>query len=373
MSALFLQGPHKIQDYLDAYDLDRSRPHLSPELHKPNDYYGHMHHLRQYAQENDAVDCTLEHGFGSPASMIWEVDQKAPFASHWVMSEQRVAKILARTPKWSIAIGPYLHYAPAALDEDNFAKEKKRLGRSLLVFPAHSTHFNRVQFDAQRFIGKIKEISQNYDTVRLCLYWADLDGSFAEICQSEGWEIVCAGHIYDTHFLPRLKSLLSLSEGIVYNTFGTQVAYAAMMNKAQFHVPLDWSLEINSKGRVIDKQEDYDQTIFQGMAEFSKLCGNLGAHSLERSVSQMHKRFCGLASLRSPVELKALFKLNRSIQRIANRQGAEFQALALQRLDFEEESCFELYREEILRQQLNQDYFQSFSAELKTYLNLELF
>ncbi len=373
MKTHFLTGHHTIRDYFEAYDLRHNRPHLTQEKHKSNDYYGHMEILRHYSGFLDSPECSIEHGFSSPASFIWEVDQKAPFASHWVMTEQRVAKIIHNIQKWSIAIGPFIHYAPLALDSDLLTNEKKRLGKSLLLFPAHSTHFNHVKFDSEKFISRIKSISHNYDSIRCCLYWADLESPFARCCEAEGWEIVNAGHLYDSQFLSRLKTLLYLCDGIVYNSFGTQVAYAALLNKPQLHIPLDWSVKIDDAGRFISKQEYYNQVIFDGMAEFSNFHSLLDRDNLNRPVSNYLNRFCGLSSLRSPNELRDLFRLNQQIQSIYLRSKVEFNPTLLQRLDFDDQQSFDLYREELFRNQINENFFEQFSDKLKIYLNKDLF
>lgn len=373
MKTEFLIGTHTLAQYQEAYDLSLKRPHLSTEAHKPNDYYGHITHLKNYCQFEGEGYCTLEHGFGSPASLIWEVDLASPYSSHWVMSEQRVEKIKAKTNKWTLAVGPYVHYAPLLLNQEQIDNESKRLGRSLLVFPAHSTHHNKVLFDASLLFSKIQSLAQDYDSVRCCLYWADFDSEFAEMCQAQGWEIVTAGHIYDPGFLARLKTLMYLSSAIAYNTFGTHVAYAAMMNKPQVHLEMPWDIEIGQAGHIIHAQENYSNLILKGMSEFTDLHQCKLTPSGLRTPSVDLKRFCGLASLRSPSELKQLFELNRQIQQIAFSKKASFNPDQLQRLDFDDEHNFELYREEFFRQQLNREYFQKFAKALPIYMNKDLF
>lgn len=373
MNIEFLRGPHTPQQYQEAYDLSRTRLHLTQEAHKPNDYYGHMTHLKKYCQYENETYCTLEHGFGSPASLIWDVDLQSPYASHWVMSEQRVEKIKSKTKKWTLAIGPYLHYTPMLLTSQELELEHKRLGRSLLVFPAHSTHHNKVLFDAVQLFEKINLVAKNYDTVRCCLYWADFESEFAQLCLAQGWEIVTAGHIYDPGFLPRLKTIMYVSDAIAYNTFGTHVAYSTMMNKAQVHLEMPWDIEIGQSGKVIDSQENYSTMILKGMSEFTDLHSCKWNDQKLQEPSLDLKRFCGLSSLRSPTELKQLFELNRQIQQIAFHQKSAFEPDQLQRLDFDNDEYFELYREEFYRQQLNREYYQKYASALPIYMNKDLF
>ena len=132
------------------------------------------------------------------------------------------------------AIGPHIAYANHAYDEKKIIEEKDRLGKNLLVFPAHSIQGLDANYDIEEFINKIKIIGEDFDSIRICLFWKDiLEGKYKHYLNDE-FELVTAGNFYDPMFLPRLKTIIETSTVTMSNSLGTHVGYCVFMNKPHY-------------------------------------------------------------------------------------------------------------------------------------------
>lgn len=131
-------------------------------------------------------------------------------------------------------IGAPFFYAKGILDDQEVKKEKERLGKNLLVFPSHETHFSTVSYDNNELIERLNEQKGNFDTIRICLYWKDILKGEHKFYQEKGFECVCSGHIFDPYFLRRQKSLFGIADCIYCNDFGSHVGYSLFCNKPCF-------------------------------------------------------------------------------------------------------------------------------------------
>ena len=155
------------------------------------------------------------------------------------------------------AVGPYIAYVQSALSDDKLKLERERLGKNLLVFPAHSIRGLKAVYDINLFCEEIKKISKEYDSVRVCLYWKDVLLGTAEIYQNYGFEVVTAGHYYDPMFMPRLKSIIETSSMTMSNKIGTNIGYCIYLNKSHLLLKTKVDTEkIGSDGKFAEKEQD---------------------------------------------------------------------------------------------------------------------
>jgi hypothetical protein len=219
----------------ELYELSKFNPVENPDLHPYNDYYGHASILKKYLNlpADYQFKAVIEH---SPAytEKFYDPHMNSKIQAMFVVSSFRAAQISSRFNKTVFAIGPYIHYAPHLLDKEALEKEKKRLGKNLLVFPAHSVTNYRLSFDVPALIQKIKQIGKDFDTIRISLGWQNILDGDAEIYIKNGFEIVTAGNIMNQMFLSRLKSIIELATMTVSNIIGTQIGYCVIWNKPHF-------------------------------------------------------------------------------------------------------------------------------------------
>ncbi len=216
----------------DLIQMAAERGMVTSERHHPNDFYGHARTFKKLVGQPDdyALKVSIPHGVRYDGK-FWEHDFHKDFSIGFVSSPFRADLLRGRVPGRIVSVGPLIHYAASALGPDAFAKASKILGRTLLVFPAHSTHLSEVNYSVQELISRIADLGRSFQSIVVCLYWKDILSGIAASYQSAGFKVVTAGHIYDPLFLPRLRSLIELSSMTVSNRQGTHVGYCLHLGK----------------------------------------------------------------------------------------------------------------------------------------------
>lgn len=210
---------------------------FSTESHTPNDFYGHATIIKKFL--NIPVEYqfkfVIEHGV-TLSKQINNLELDSSLSSYLTFSKYRT-KVLKQSGKLSHSIGPYIYYSNHYLTREQLKNEKKRLGRCLLVLPSHSTLDIQANYDIERFCREIQKMGKNFQSIVICLYWKDILHGADKIYKLHGFECVTAGHILDPNFLPRLKSIIELSDFTISNDPGTHVGYCILMNKPHLIIP----------------------------------------------------------------------------------------------------------------------------------------
>lgn len=230
--------PFKNIDYLSRDFTFEQLKSISTDYSEAN-FYGDYFVLKNYSGISFPIlppkKFTIQHGIIFFPSN-WEDMKKDAINLMW-------SKIVASdfNKKYScnraIPIGCPFFYSDFLLTESEIKKERLRLGTNLLAFPMHSTHWTTTKFNKKSFIQLLKEQKKIFNSVRVCLYWKDIQNGEAELYLREGFECVSCGHIFDPYFLPRLKSLIRISDATISNSLGSQAGYSIFMNKPHWIVP----------------------------------------------------------------------------------------------------------------------------------------
>lgn len=206
--------------------------HLVPEEFSQNSLYGISKTIKQYAgiQPKKKLLAPIEHGCYLDDSGAPDDD---PFARAIItFSEFRKEVISKYTERKVLPIGPYIHYAEL-IDIEILKDYKKKLGKTLLFFPAHSTHLIKTSFNHLQAIEWLRRVAKDhqFESVLICFYWKDCRPEIVELYLNAGFHCTTAGHIYDWNFLNRLKSIIWLSDVTASNAIGTHIGYCIYMNR----------------------------------------------------------------------------------------------------------------------------------------------
>lgn len=284
-------------------DLSKHVSMFSPytnEFQKTNDWYGHASTFKKYLDlpNNYVFNCVIEHGmyFSDQVADI-ELESKLPFFLTY--SPYRVNIFKNKYGLRAYAIGPFIRYSRNYLTKRQLRSEKKRLGKTILYFPSHSSMGITDNYNQETSIEKIKGISKGFDTIRICMYWKDVLSGKHLFYQNLGFECVTAGHILDPLFLPRLKSIIQTSDLTISNDASSPLSYSIYMNKPHIIFYQRPNIFKTNYYRTIMqsywKSEPYKEII----SEFSKI---------EFSITSKQRRlmniFCGLNSTKSKERLK---------------------------------------------------------------------
>lgn len=201
------------------------------EIHPSNDWYGHAKILKKFLNlpENYQFKFILEHGVYLTKQVdSLDIESNLPTIITYCDYRQRILK---KYRDHVFSIGPFIHYAKSHLSAEETIKEKRRLRKCLLVFPAHSSFQIGIEYNIHTLCKKIKKMGKDFDTIRVCLYWADILLGRHKIYQEYQFQCVTAGHMLDPNFLPRLKSIIETSDLTVSNIPGTHVGYSVYLGK----------------------------------------------------------------------------------------------------------------------------------------------
>lgn len=279
------------------------------EIYLSNNFYGIANSLNNYSRYNFKIKACIEHGLyiGNHTD---EFETRNDFIPSIITFSNYRKKIIQKVSnKLVFTIGPYIHYANELLSEEDYIDEKKKIGKNLLVIPTHSIENINFNYNLEQFVQKIKSVKDEYefDTVNICLYWADICRGLDKIYIKNGFNIVTAGYRDDIKFLSRLKTLIKLSDLTMSNGVGTHVGYCVYLNRP--HYIMNQHINIVTKNRkYYDKEfmnrdfessEKIQQEIYE---KFRKVQFNITNDQWE-----LCNKYWGFDKIKSSVELKFIF------------------------------------------------------------------
>lgn len=238
-----------------SYDIPELKTN---EICTQNDFYYNAQVLKDYCnlKSDYQIKAALEHATYMGSDYYWDADINHNLPAVIMQGIMRKAILEKVTDKEIFSIGTYIQYAKPFYAKEKFNKIKKELGKTLLVFPMHSTHWVNLEFNIKDFIDEIKRISKDFDTVMICMYWKDILKNAHSPYQKEGFKIVSAGHIYNKNFLPRLRTIIELSDLVCSNDVGSYVGQAIALNRPVYLYKQDYSF--NSTNKEMDDGSEYD-------------------------------------------------------------------------------------------------------------------
>ena len=209
---------------MNLRELCRDRPLVTRELHPQNAFYGHDEVLRRYTGWSGPLKVAIEHGVFM-SDYVWQVDVDTRLPMFLCASPERARKYTAKSPRRAraVPIGPMISYAAA------LSKAQPSTAKTLVAFPAHSTHHIAAEFDTKSFADLLEREGKRFDRVVVCMYWRDLLAGRDRIYAERGFELTSAGHSYDPEFAFRLVEILRGASAIVTNEVGTCVIYAVTL------------------------------------------------------------------------------------------------------------------------------------------------
>lgn len=294
------------------FEYDKLAKNISPFFY-PNEiqFYGFNHVISKYLGLSSLKSrVTNEHGF---IFSTFASDQYIKNDIILTFSDYREEQLKKQyLDKLNIIkIGPYIHYADSLLSREEKDEIKKEIGKTLLVFPFHSIDGVLSSFDTDVFIENIEDykIKNKFDTVLVCLYWKDIQIGRAENYIRKGYKVTTAGHINDSFFLNRLRSIIELADFVLSNEIGSYIAYCLCLKK---EIRL-----INQKSKVTDEKgneehinkinflkiEDHMISYYQIQ---EKLMSIFSVENMTEEDKVFANDFFGLNYLRSSSELRKL-------------------------------------------------------------------
>lgn len=299
-------------DILNYQSIAQPLPKCYYEILTDNNFFGIGWCLRKYVGTNERyIQALSEHGyfFGTYVQEMEKITFAKKLLTFSDIRKEHIEAVVK--DKEVIPIGPYIHYAPDYYNEKKFIEEKKKLGKTLLVFFCHSGTGESVSFDIDVIIEKINSIRKYIDTVVVSLFWSDINNEIEKKLKDEGFLIFSSGHRYDYYFLSRLKTMIKLADITMSNFIGTHLAYCSYMNKPHWIVRQDISVKaLNGIGAAnvtigekivkdpISQQEQ--EELYQAFADYSAI--------LTEVQKTICNKFFGFSYIRSVEGMKSILK-----------------------------------------------------------------
>jgi len=283
-------------------DLSADREQHSPERHSPNDFYGHAATIKSFAglAPRSSLGLYIQHGVRFDLG-YWQHDFNPAHRVGFVPSEWRVEVLMPQLDIRLFAIGPYIHYARPIWSAAEIERERAKLGRTLLVFPTHSTHWIDMDYDVDAFIERVRAVASGFDSVLVCLYWKDVLRGVGKRYSERGLPCITAGHIFDPLFLPRLRTAIELSDATFSNELGTQLGYSVCLGRPhqllRSEVKRSTGVERMLKESTADTRQDQERFT----AEFAAPPSAITPGQME-----LVRKFWGVGSERTAGELRVI-------------------------------------------------------------------
>ena len=264
--------------------------------------YGHAYQLKQYAgiDSNKLINAIIRHGMNigniQPAEVECShlVDKVITYSEYDKERTERVTSFKA------IPIGPYIAYAQEYCTQEELLAERRKNGRTLLVFPSHGIAGLDIRYDMEIFCEEIDQVAKDFDTVMVCLYYHDVHVGMDKFYKKRGYKVVCAGSGLDKYFLSRLRMIFQLSDAVIGNVYTTGLAYALYFDKPVYVFRQEVGFD-NSGGNnctQLERITDVEQ-------EFYEITSDKNFGNLEKQ-KEWGKYYFGLDEVKSKEELAAL-------------------------------------------------------------------
>ena len=291
------------------YDIDNMNLKIveliTSEYVKQNDFYRNAYWIKKYCgmDVHDYIPAAIEHACYMGEDYYCDADLNHDYKSIITLSDKRENVLKRHTDKRIFKIGPGIAYSDFFDSLEKMEIIKKEYGKTLLVFPSHSTDFVLMEYDFDLFLEEIRKIAINFDTVNICLHYSDLLNGNYKIYKDAGFNLVSAGHMYDKWFLPRLKELLYCCDLIMSNDVGSYVGQGALLGKGSFLYKQEYFIKSNEEYIEEYRMRKKDITYNNLFSLFSNPDG-----IITKKQFKMIDYVWGISYIKSKEELRELLK-----------------------------------------------------------------
>lgn len=299
-------------DLFDYKQIAQPLPKCYYEICTDNNCFGIGWSIRQYiGSKKNFINALVEHGYfwGTYVHEMEKITFAPKILTFGAVRKKHIEAVVRQ--REAIPIGPYIHYAPDYYDETKFAKEKEKLGKTLLVFFSHSGTGESVSFDLDYLIEKINSIRKEFQTVVISVFWSDINHEVEKRLQKEGYLIFSSGHRYDYYFLSRLKTMIKLSDATMSNFASTHIAYCSCLNKPHWIVRQEIEIKalnaIGAANLAIDEKMAKDPSNQQEQEELYEAFAEYTPFLTEKQKNVCDKYF-GLSYIRNEDEMKEILR-----------------------------------------------------------------
>lgn len=170
-----------------------------------------------------------------------------------------------------IPLGPIILGARNFYSKSELKNIKRKLGKTLLVFPMHSWPGVKNEFDEDELVMEIERLKPLFDTVLVCLYYMDIRNEKHKPFLDKGYTIVCNGSRFDYNFISRHRDIIELSDVTMSNGIGTHIGYSIALNRPHYYFKQNMHQKIEEAYSAESLEQEFRVGFEQ---EFVKMFGS---------------------------------------------------------------------------------------------------
>jgi len=343
---------------LKGHELNEGGTFGTNRLASESLFYGHLKALVEYAgldysDRYRLVFPNIEHGIGWLQRVPNNVNQ--PFV-HCAIAQggyrkKAICSLRRGMPLYTV--GPYVHYAPQYYTDSVIEEIKAFLGRTLLIFPAHTYELSDVTYGKERFVDTVMQRwATSFDSVLVSAYWHDADDEVFSLFEKAGARVVSSGLREDPLFISRLKTLITLSDAVAGNALGTHIGYCEYLNKPFYMIDGDAAVIADTGNAFKSEEERQLDEVFRTASDLYKADGDSALRL------KFYRRYWGGSdAIKSPEEIRCMIGISEDVLRMSHGVVAEFARVTRSLLEEagREESDEGIMRYRLLSQALERD------------------
>lgn len=264
--------------------------------------YGLRYLLEKYGGYKKHLNIEVEHFPGTYQLKNISEYKDNDACALFVCSNNRAEFLKKYTNKLIFDIGPSIAYAKNIYSDFELRAIKRVLGKTLCIYPTHSLSSTEWEKKDAEFIKYVKQIRDqyNYDTVLVSMYYVGINRGEHIKYQKEGFVIVSAGHSLNFDFNDLMRTIIQLSDYVVFQSYASAVGYCIYFNVPLTLYKQDEMKYIVDKGseREAVSEEKVNDILIQLYNTFS---------NYDESISEAKRDLCnniyGYESIKSQSEI----------------------------------------------------------------------
>jgi len=321
MFGLSLEETLAQQENLEA--LAAEYPPKEDEIFPGNLFYGIDHIIKAYAgfPEDYALKVIIPHGVALTDNKVWFKELFNPLPSIFYYPDSAKDRYLKNLKNNHIQKNLTPIASPFVYLQKLYQDIPQPTRKGTLFFLSHSSHYITAETDFEAVAQMLLALPEAYHPVTICIYWRDYQLGRHQLFAQLGFKIVCAGHMFDPLFLPRLYHLCSLHQYACSNEVGSHLFYTVRSGCSYFQLDIAPSTYTSDDpNRLVWDLSDGQTSIIQTLRDLFK-----EPHP-EASLEQRElvDYYLSVQHVRSPAALKEQLLENERWYRLAKETSQYF-------------------------------------------------
>jgi hypothetical protein len=277
-----------------------------------NEMYGFGRIMRAFARLPRwwPIYCRIQHGFEpflGDYPPEWLTAKLAFYVApdklcHFLMFNPEHASFLrSRGHENVVGVGAPVIYMDAELQRHHAIRARDGT-RGTIAFPTKSTHYSPMKVDAETMADRLASLPKEFQPVRVCLYYLDVNQGSDAPYRRRGLEVVTNGPLFSQQFIHRFyENCRPCRYATTNDPLSSSILYAIWGGLRVFETPAN--IQVDMAGSSLHQDYAWDR---QHAGKLAPRRFPMAELDDLRSQSEYASHELGASVKRSPQELRAL-------------------------------------------------------------------